>query len=119
MYYIKAAFFLMYVVKITQMQQKKHKCVLIHFLCDAPASRKPCSQTSVSTCNIVGNVPYIYIRCFDHQEILPYQVVEICEDRSFLYTMHHCYTHICILFTLHHFPYKYIFAHHIELVKIL
>ena len=44
-----------------------------------------------------------------HQEIL---YGEICVDRSFLYTMHHSY----ILFTLHHFPYKYIFTHHIELV---
>ena len=34
---------LMYVVNITQIQHKKHKCVLIHFLCDAlvHVSRKP------------------------------------------------------------------------------
>ena len=71
-------------------KKKKHKCVLIYFLCDALIARShenTCSQTSVSTCNIVGNVPYTHFRRFNHQEILPSQVVEICVYRSFLYTM--------------------------------
>ena len=117
MFYIKAALesFFSHVCceDHTDTTKKKRKCVLIHFLCDAFISRKPWKHLFTNfSINLYHSrkctLHIQHIRCFDSILLIYYHL--FTPSIFSLYYKCYCYTHICILFTLHHFPHKYIFT---------